>query len=178
MYAVSKDIVVEIDDVPLPDPGAPCPQLYASDSSAQIAYYVAEADPRWKATYAKLWSDSDELVIEECVAIVDCVNVYAHFFGPPNDEAFEGHPLASRGLTPYGVFEVRNSSWIRALERMNSVHMAHNPKQFDTYRHFIISYHDSTFECVAHSLSFEILNGFVEELLIKKLEGQIDLRNR
>jgi hypothetical protein len=44
----------------------------------------------------------------------------AHTFGPSNDEAFSGHPLAARGLTPYGAFKIENSSWVRHLERMNS----------------------------------------------------------
>jgi hypothetical protein len=39
---------------------------------------------------------------------------YAHMFGPPNDEAFPGHPLAERGLTPYAFFVIQNSSWLRA----------------------------------------------------------------
>jgi hypothetical protein len=44
---------------------------------------------------------------------------YAHLFGPPNDEAFSGHPLASRGLQPYRITEVKHSSWI-AVPRARS----------------------------------------------------------
>ena len=51
---------------------------------------------------------------------------YAHMFGPPNDEALRGHPLAGRGLRPYAAFEIRQSSWLRRLERMNSVHPRHD----------------------------------------------------
>jgi hypothetical protein len=52
-------------------------------------------------------------------ATVEFEQPFAHQFGPPNDEAFLGHPLAERGLHPYAGFEVQNSSWVRALEEMN-----------------------------------------------------------
>ena len=81
-------------------------------------------------------------------------------FGPPNDETFSGHPLADRGLHPYAVFEVRDSSWIRKLERMNSVHHRHNRERFlEGLRHFVFAFHDSTFECVAHGFEVEVFRG-------------------
>lgn len=46
------------------------------------------------------------------------------------DEAFRGHPLASRGLHPYAAFRVEDSSWVRRLECMNAVHDSHDPERF------------------------------------------------
>lgn len=87
-------------------------------------------------------------------------------FGGPNDEAFDGHPLAARGLTPYGVFEVKDSSWIRKLERMNSVHPMHNRELFlKRLRHFIFAFHDSTFECVAERFEFDLIEGSMMDVL-------------
>jgi len=81
-------------------------------------------------------------------------------FGPPNDEAFGGHPLAHRGLGPYAVFEVRQSSWIRQLERMNSVHRQHEREWFlSNKKHFIFAFHDSTFECIAESFDVQVRQG-------------------
>ena len=81
-------------------------------------------------------------------------------FGPPNDEAFDGHPLASRGLTPYAEFEVIDSSWLRQLEKMNSVHPYHNRERFmANLHHFVFAFHDSTFECIAASFSVSIHRG-------------------
>src|SRR5690348_3320453 len=92
----------------------------------------------------------------------------AHFLGPPNDEAFTGHPLAGRGPGPDGVFEVRYSSWVRQLERMNSVHPRHQPAAYQRLRHFVFAFHDSTFECVAERFTFQVRGGSltaaVEEL--------------
>jgi hypothetical protein len=84
---------------------------------------------------------------------------YAWFHGPPNDEAFEGHPLASRGLHPYAAFRVEDSSWIRHLERMNSVHEHHVPERFARLCHYVFAFHDSTFECVARSFTAVQVDG-------------------
>jgi hypothetical protein len=88
----------------------------------------------------------------EVMAVIRFAGRCAHLFGPPNDEAFDGHPLASRGLHPYGSFRIRRSSWIRSLERMNAVHPHHRPDPFRELQHFVLSFHDSTFECVAKEL--------------------------
>jgi hypothetical protein len=77
-------------------------------------------------------------------------------FGPPNDEAFQGHPLASRGLEPYGTYQIENSSWIRKLERMNRVHPSHKPEAFSRLRHLVFAFHDSTFECICRNESFDV----------------------
>ena len=73
----------------------------------------------------------------------------------PNDEAFDGHPLGRRGLMPYGAFEIKHSSWIRELERMNSVHPYHSAERFEEFRHYVLSVHDTTFECVANGFDYE-----------------------
>jgi hypothetical protein len=70
-----------------------------------------------------------------------------------------GHPLASRGLQAYSAFEVRNSSWIRQLERMNSVHPQHNPARYSMLHHYVFAFHDSTFECVARDFSLSLHTG-------------------
>jgi hypothetical protein len=71
-------------------------------------------------------------------------------FGYPNDEALPGHPLYNKGLRPYGVHEVKNSSWIRLQTEQNRVAFSRTPDS--TQKHFIFLFHDSTFECIADSL--------------------------
>ena len=97
--------------------------------------------------------------------VVQFESPYAHMFGPPNDEAFSGHPLASRGVAPYRVFEVDNSSWLKSLERMNSVHPHHRSEQFAGYKHYIFAFHDSTFECIAKSFKYFERRGYVRAAL-------------
>jgi hypothetical protein len=158
MYTVdSRDTVVELKNTPQSDIGAPLPFVWADDYRLILSYLVSEPDPNWDGTYINVVSPETE---DTLVAIVRFARPYAHMFGPPNDEAFDGHPLANRGLTPYAAFEVVESSWIRQLERMNSVHSCHNPERFmENLRHFIFAFHDSTFECVARSFSVSVHRG-------------------
>jgi hypothetical protein len=74
-----------------------------------------------------------------------------HLLGPPNDEAIKGHPLWRRGLDSYGMYRVDESSLIRRLAAMNYVHPRNNPALYDDFHHYVFTFHDSTFECVARS---------------------------
>lgn len=163
MYEVDdRDIVAEIHDAPAPDVGAPMPLLIASEHRLLLAYYINEHDPEWRGTYVCVTGPAADFM----VAIVRFDMLYAHMFGPPNDEAFHGHPLASRGLEPYAVFEIRDSSWLRRLERMNSVHHRHDPASFmDGQRHFVFAFHDTTFECIAEGFTVEIMRGGIGAVL-------------
>lgn len=163
MYAVDDlDSVIELDEVPPPSVGAPCPMILSSEHFLHLAYFVQrELDERDGREPRVVGIDSEN---EECT-LVKFRQTKAHMFGPPNDEAFDGHPLANRGLTPYTVFEVRNSSWIRGLERMNRVHRCHKPEHYSLFRHFIFAFHDSTFECVAEGFEWKTHEGSVFKTL-------------
>jgi hypothetical protein len=133
LYSVDdRDHVVEL-ELPQMDPGATTPEVAAEDLAVTL-------------TYRGL--DGGRIVCEFELPI-------AHYLGPPNDEAFEGHPLYERGLEPYGVFEVLESSWIRRLEEMNRIHDRHDPSWFRTFRHFVFAFHDSTFEVIARGMTSE-----------------------
>jgi len=172
MYPVDKhDAVVEITDAPRPDVGAPLPLVLGDDYRLLLAYLVSEPDPNWDGSYVNVVSpDSDGMQ----VAVVRFRRPYAHMFGPPNDEAFHGHPLASRGLGPYAVYEVRQSSWIRQLELMNSVHPHHKREWFlANKKHLVFAFHDSTFECIADGFEVQVQRGSLLSALtdmIKLLE--------
>lgn len=128
MYAVDTgDFVVPYATLPRPEVGVPEPIVVSDEGTVAVAYRMGEAG----------------------VALARFQGYAAYLFGEPNDEAFAGHPLASRGLAPYGSYVVENSSWCRALERQNSVHPNHDPSRYAALRHFVIAFHDSTFECVS-----------------------------
>jgi hypothetical protein len=157
MYQVDeRDIVVELDDVPQSSVGAPMPLVLADERRAVLAYLIEERLPIWKKSKAQIERSSSE----EEIAVVGFDGRLAHVFGPPNDEAFAGHPLASRGLSAYAAFRIENSSWIRQLERMNSVHPQHRPETFWRLQHLIFAFHDSTFECICSSFAIAVVHGF------------------
>ena len=173
MYEVDDlDSVVEVHDAPKPDIGAPLPHVVADEGRILLAYLVSEPDPTWDGTYVSVvGSDTDNSL----VSVVRFEWPYAHMLGPPNDEAFYGHPLARRGLRPYSVFEVLQSSWLRRLERMNSVHPRHDRERFLAgMRHYVFAFHDSTFECIARGYTSSITRGSLQAVLLRVLEPQGD----
>jgi hypothetical protein len=156
MYEIQDDRVVEIEGVPRPNVGAPLATLVSHEFHLLLGYIISEPDPNWNGAHANVVSPGSP---DQSIAIVTLIRPYAHCFGPPNDEALEGHPLAPRGLRHYSVSEVINSSWIRSLERMNSVHPSHRSRHFQQLRHYIFAFHDSTFECVAEGLTVKMHRG-------------------
>jgi hypothetical protein len=76
-------------------------------------------------------------------------------FGYPNDEALAGHPLYGRGLRFYRAFEVLKSSWASAVVAQNRQSFPATPDDY-AGRHFIFTFHDSTFECLANDLAIEL----------------------
>jgi hypothetical protein len=163
MYTVDdRDAPLERKDVPQSSIGAPCPMLLVSESVLNLAYYLEERDAGWDGTSVRVVGQ--ETQGEPC-ALVRFRHSIAHMFGPPNDEAFAGHPLAERGLEPYAVFEVENSSWLRTLERMNSVHPYHRAERYAIYKHFIFAFHDSVFECIAEGFELSVYRDSVSNVL-------------
>jgi hypothetical protein len=146
MYTADKDRVVALDDIPQSSVGAPLPRIVADERTCLVGFYLEVRDPNWDGTSVRI---IEAETTADPVAVVRFPLYCATMFGPPNDEAFDGHPLSSRGLHAYGAFEVHDSSWIYQLERMNSVHPYHRRDRYRELRHFILSFHDSTFECVA-----------------------------
>jgi len=163
MYQVDdRDKVVELKDVPQSSIGAPCPLVLSNEGTLVLAYYVERRD---EASDGKTVRSVGPESAGEIVSLVRFRLCYASLFGPPNDEAFSGHPLSKRGLRPYSANLIENSSWVRSLERMNSVHPYHKPELFDGYRHFIFAFHDSTFECVAQGYEISLKEGSLWSML-------------
>ena len=143
MYEVDeRDRVVPLEGVPQSSTGAALPLIMADDWSVILGYYMASTQP-WSGIPRMV----DQKESDQAIALIRFERI-AHMFGPPNDEAFSGHPLANRGLQPYRAFRIENSSWIRKLERMNRVHVHHKPERFHELQHLVFAFHDSTFECI------------------------------
>ncbi|MGK4002433.1 hypothetical protein WMF31_07410 [Sorangium sp. So ce1036] len=161
MYEVDEnDGVVELSDLAQSSVGAPLPVVLANEHQVYVTYIVERQG--WDGTAIRSVTPRSE---DETIAVVQFVRPSAHFFGPPNDEAFSGHPLASRGLQPYGAFEVTRSSWLRALDRRNRVHPCHSASLYVDLRHFILAFHDSIFECIACGYESRLLRGSVSDVV-------------
>jgi hypothetical protein len=163
MYPVDgRDKVVELENVPQSSVGAPLPIVLSDEHKILLAYIVQDTPADWDGSYVRVVDPSTS---GEPLALIEFTPYRSFMFGAPNDEAFDGHPLASRGLHPYGAFQIENSSWVRQLERMNSVHPHHTPERFERLKHFVFAFHDSTFECVAEGFTVSEHEGSLESLL-------------
>ncbi len=166
MYAIDTlDRVMEVHEAPLPDSGASLPFLMSDENRVLLAYMVSESDEAVSSAVKMMTANS-----KGYVALVEFTQPCAHMFGPPNDETFLGHPLAERGLRPYGVFEVLDSSWIRQLEGMNKRHSRHAQNRYGDLRHYIFSFHDSTFECIAKALAVNLREGSLRDVMFEMLQ--------
>ncbi len=164
MYTVDRhDRVVELTGVPRPSVGAPLPVALAGEGRLLLAYLLDVPVPGWDGS----WTRAVDLDTATPVVLACFMGVVAWQWGPPNDEAFQGHPLADRGLRPYGVFRVEGSSWIRQLERMNRVHPQHRPEAFKDLNHFVFTFHDSTLEAIAQAFTTEPRSGPMSAVVTK-----------
>lgn len=111
--------LIELDDIPECDFGAPYPMLAALEGRVSLVYLMPDADPDWDGETARI-VDFDTADLP--VAAIRFIRPHTHKAGPPDEETLAGHPLASRGLYPCGAFEVRRSDWIGDLRQLDSIH--------------------------------------------------------
>ncbi len=146
MYEVDdNDRVRELTEFPQSSTGAPLPLVAATNGSVVVAYRIQDATQPTDFGSSRSATAPSEVGAHAVICFRGCLS---HSFGAPNDETIQAHPLASRGLGSYGAFEIENSSWLRGLAAMNSVHRRHRPEMFEGYRHIALTFHDETFECV------------------------------
>jgi hypothetical protein len=130
------DEVTKLEVPWLPDAGAPQPHLFAGDTGPAIVVYRTSS----------LAPSDDEFAV---LRFPMCEIVK---FGYPNDEALPGHPLYLKGLTHYGLFEVLDSSWMKTLAEQNLVSFPNPDPSATSGRHFVVTFHDSTLECIAEGI--------------------------
>lgn len=86
-------------------------------------------------------------------AIVGFPGCLVSRFGYPNDEARWKIPRYA-GLG-YGIYEVLNSTWSDEVRRLNTYAFP-TTEWGRALRHFVLTFHDDTFECLAEDLTLEV----------------------
>ena len=147
------------------DVGAPLPHLVVNDYRAFLTFYVREPNPDWDGSYVTVKDPGDGSV--ESLALVEFFGCCAAKLGSPNDEVFDGHPLSGKGLEGYTAQRVVNSRWLAELEAINSVHACYDPSRWRKRNHYVLWFHDTTFECVAESFTVELFRESMAELLAR-----------
>lgn len=163
------DTLVPLEDVARCDEGAPLPVVVASEASLTLVYRGLTVDADWDGTTARVVGPGDD---DGSVVSVTFAGAYAQMFGPPDEQALLGHPLGERGLHPCGAFEVRGSSWVRELEVRHRVHPKHDAEAFVGMRHFVWTFRETVFECVARGYAVTVERGAVREV-VARLVGEV-----
>lgn len=94
-------------------------------------------------------------------AVVRFVGCSITKFGYPNDEAWSAIPR-THGLC-YDIHEVFNSEWEEDISRLNRHAFPDFTRQ--KRRHFLVLFHDSSFECLARDLEVSLSDAPLVELL-------------
>ncbi|HXU07178.1 MAG TPA: hypothetical protein VN903_39765 [Polyangia bacterium] len=161
--AVGDECAVEI-EWPVPwNTGAPLPHVLSSGLRTYLIYLVREPDPTWDGSYAAVVDPA--ALMKRPLAVVEFERCVLYKFGAPNDEVLAGHPLHGKGLAAYRAHTVERSRWIEEQKRINSVHPQHDPESWKPFRHYLLAFHDETFECIATAHSVKEIDSTFAEVL-------------
>jgi hypothetical protein len=126
------------------DAGTPMPVLL-SGLRTFVAFYLnvhvpvaAETNPRVRDSQA-----------DRGIGVVEFKRATTVKIGFPNAEVLRGHPLLGSGLEFYSAHEIKNSPWITELVDVDRAHERFDESQWNGRRHFMLTFHDETLECVA-----------------------------
>ncbi len=161
--AKREQYAVPIDFPACWDVGAPMPHLLQNDYRAVLVFFLGRRDPKWDGSTVQLRpSDSPTA---EGLAVVDFERYICTKMGTPNEEVFNGHPLWGKGFQGCTTLRVENSVWLKELEAINAGHSEYKPSFWSDLKHFILPFHDCTFECVARAFKVEIRHIEISQLL-------------
>lgn len=132
--------------------GAPSPHLLQNDYQTAIIYILSnrESNPDLQTEDMQRTGGPPEWL-----GVIRFDGCNCSKMGTPNDEVFNGHRLWGKGFVPYQAMLVENSLWIKELEKINSVHRLYKPDRWRSLNHYILPFHDCTFECVARGFKAE-----------------------
>jgi len=139
---------------------APMPHVMTAARKTYLMYAVQEPDLNLDGSSDKLVQISDV----STVALVKLIDCYAYTFGGPNDEVLSGHPLWGRGLSYSSAHVIAHSRWLAEAENINKVHQHYNPDRWKTRKHYLLSFKDETFECLASGYKIEVFRESLEQV--------------
>ncbi|MBS1520530.1 MAG: hypothetical protein JST50_06010 [Bacteroidetes bacterium] len=121
--------LIEIKDAFKIDYGAPCPILLADDHHLRLFFYGGP-------------DNNDRIEVR-------FISSPFFSFSPPNDEALNGHPYYELGLVSCGFFELLDSDLLNKIKSYGRFHPYYNPSAYDDSHHYIITFKEQLFECIA-----------------------------
>ena len=146
------------------DCGAPMPTTFSSEGKLFLCFF---ADPQidLKIPVERVIGTDEE------VYVLSFNNCIYHRLGSPNDESLKGHRYYKLGLRSYSFYELRQSDLIHQLMSIDSVHPKYNVNSWKNYKHYIITFHDEMFECVAANFEISKEESSMHEQIGKIVNG-------
>lgn len=145
------------------DTGAPVPYVLSNGNKTYLLYYIGTGSPDWDEN-AKAIQVMDPHS-KDYVAFIQFERCYSFRFGGVNDEVLYGHPLYEHGLENYEMHEIIHSSWIRDQKKINSVHSNYKQEHWDARKHYLYTFHDEIFECIAEGYNTKIYKGKISNVI-------------
>lgn len=132
----------EIKDAFKIDYGAPSPLIVANESNLVIAFYTTSEIASYELHERNACQDIGVVSIK----FEGCLQ---YSFGIPGNESIYGHPYWKLGMRPASFYELKDSDWIESLKNIEQVHPSYDLKSWASYKHYILTFHDNMFQCVA-----------------------------
>lgn len=129
------------------DYGAPSPTILSNDNELFIAFY---ADKESTSTIPQ----ERNTIYDTGIFSLKFKRYLKYTFGIPGNETIHGHPYSKLGMQSCTFYELRNSDLIKSMQDIEKIHPDYNPEKWKMYKHYILTFHDNMFECIAQD--FEI----------------------
>jgi hypothetical protein len=149
------------------DAGTPMPVLL-SGLRTFVAFYLSVHDPVADGTNLR----ATDPQADHGIGIVEFKRATSVKIGLPDDEVLRGHPLLGSGLEFYSAHEVKNSPWITELMEVDRAHERFDESQWTGRRHFMLTFHDETLECVAKWTITRIAPGATMPEVLARLSAE------
>jgi hypothetical protein len=161
-YAERVDLGVNWDtDTPMP--------VLLSGLRTFVAFYLRSRDSRFDQ-HDPVGQDPPT---DHGIGIVEFKQVTSVKIGSLKDEVLRGHPLWGSGLEHCRAHEVRNSRWIIELMNVNRMHQRFDESRWSGARHYVLTFHDETFECVARRTVTRIASDVTMQEVITRLSREL-----
>jgi hypothetical protein len=131
------------------------------------AFYLSVHDPLAGGTSRVQGPQADR-----GIGIVEFKRMTSVKIGSSDDEVLRGHALWGSGLEFYGAHEVKNSPWITELMEVDRAHEYFDESQWTGRRHFMLTFHDETLECVAKWTITRIAPGATMPEVLARLSAE------
>lgn len=83
-------------------------------------------------------------------------NYVIYKFGFSGHETIPYHKYSEYNITTSTFYNIKSSYWINELKNIATQHPRYDEKKWDSYNHFIITFEDEMFECIAEK--YEVTN--------------------